>query len=126
MNKKPEEVVMSRSYSGILLILLTTVLTGFFTSECQGQGQLYTLRAETVEVEALGQVQMKIFLDVHTPLDLANPVSQVAAIQFGLSYQAQLTLVCVNKGSVFTAQDPGVFMMNSQDQMLPGFCLPMA
>ena len=28
---------MSRSYSGILLILLTTVLTGFSTSECQGQ-----------------------------------------------------------------------------------------
>ena len=110
---------MSRFYSGIQAILFITLLTGFAASECQGQ-QLYTLRAETVEVEALGQVQMKIFLDVHTPLDLANPVSQVAAIQFGLSYQAQLTLVCVNKGSVFTAQDPGVFMMNSQDQMLPG------
>ena len=92
---------MSRFYTGILVILFTTLLTGFATSDCQGQ--LYTLRAEAVEVDALGQIGMRIFLDVHTPLDLSDPVSQVAAIQFGLSYQAQLALVCVNKGTAGAA-----------------------
>jgi len=109
---------MLRSHTGILVILLTILLTGFATSDCQGQAPepLYTLRAEAVEVEALGQVEMRIFLDVHTPHDLSIPESRVAAIQFGLSHQAQLALVCVNKGAAFAA-NPGVFIMNSQDQM---------
>ncbi|MBT7129460.1 MAG: HYR domain-containing protein, partial [Planctomycetes bacterium] len=103
---------MPRFYSGIQAILFITLLTGFAASDCQGQ--LYTLRAEVVEVEALEQVEMSIFLDVHTPSDPAVPASQVAAIQFGLSYQTQLSLECVNTGVGFGG---GEFLVNSQDPM---------
>ena len=64
---------MPRFYSGIQAILFITLLTGFAASDCQGQ--LYTLRAEVVEVEALGQVEMRIFLDVHTHSAPAAPAS---------------------------------------------------
>ena len=95
---------MSRFYTGILVILFTTLLTGFATSDCQGQGE-FTLRAGTVEVGANGSVSVPVFLDVNTPTVNATTAS------FGVTFRSFLNLTDltpgITAGSALTDLYPG-------------------